>query len=232
MFQNRFYRAMTLAALGLAVTALGGHAQANAQVNAQANARVVLDRFAEGLQGLGGQFEQRVFDPEGRLDEESRGQVALSAPRQLRWEYQAPHPQLIVADGNRVWIYDPDLEQVQVRPQAAEEQQNPLAALTDPDELERQFEISDGGQAEGLAWIELVPRGENAPFSQARLGFADQHLQRMEMRDGLGQRTEILFSGWQRNPAFAPDTFRFVPPEGVDVIGAEDEPAQAFPLGD
>jgi outer membrane lipoprotein carrier protein len=197
-----------------------------------ADPHVRLAAFTRDLTGLSGQFEQRVFDPEGRLNESSQGQIALAVPRQFRWEYVEPFPQLIVADGDKVWIFDPDLEQVQVRPQGAEEQQSPLTALVDPAELDRQFELADGGEADGLDWVELRPRGEDAPFSRARLGFAGDELLRMDMVDALAQRTQVRFSDWQRNPVFAPGTFHFVPPAGVDVIGEVDDAAQAFPLGD
>lgn len=195
-----------------------------------ADPRATLDAFSRGLEGLSGQFHQRVFAPDGRLNEESRGTIALSIPRQFRWEYQTPFPQLIVADGDKVWIFDPDLEQVQVRPQGAEEQQSPLTALVDASELDRQFRVSDGGDADGLVWVKLEPKGKDAPFASARLGFSGVDLARMEMIDSLAQRTEVSFSGWQRNPVFAADAFRFVPPAGVDVIGEVDEAAQAFPL--
>lgn len=200
-----------------------------------AEPQALLEGFMRDVQGLSGEFRQRVLDADGRVDEDSQGRIALAVPRQFRWEYETPFPQLIVADGTRVWIYDPDLEQVQVRAQDAEEQRSPLSALTDPDELERQFILSDGGHDEGLDWVTLEPRGEDAGFSSGRLGFAEGQLLRMDMLDSLGQRTRIEFSGWKRNPAFDPGTFRFVPPPGVDVIGDAGEAAaaaQAFPLED
>ena len=197
-----------------------------------ADARATLQQFTDGLQGLDGRFVQRVFDGGGRMNEESQGRVELSAPRQFRWEYAEPFPQLIVADGDHVWIYDPDLEQVQVRTQSYEEQSSPLAALIDPAELDRQFDVSDGGPGDGVEWVVLTPKGDEAQFDSARLGFAGGQLQRMEMRDGLGQRTEISFEGWKRNPGFAADTFRFEPPPGVDVIGEIKAGAEVMPLGD
>jgi len=197
-----------------------------------ADPRETLAAFTDGLKGLDGRFEQRVFDADGRLSEETTGRVALSAPRQFRWEYEQPFPQLILADGDRVWIYDPDLEQVQVRPQGTEEQQSPLTALTDPLELERQFAISDGGQGDGVLWVELTPKTKDAPFASARLGFAQGELTRMETVDSLGQRTQISFSGWKLNPQFPQDTFRFAPPAGVDVIGDTEDAAVAIPLGE
>lgn len=194
--------------------------------------RVILDGFSAGLKGLDGRFTQRVFDADGQLDEETRGRVALSAPRQFRWEYGPPFPQLIVADGDHVWIYDPDLEQAQVRKQSHEEQQSPLAALIDPAELERQFTLSIGPHADGLQWVVLTPKDEEAQIESARLGFAGKELSRMTMSDVLGQRTEIEFEAWQRNPAFAIGTFAFTPPPGVDVVGEMAESAEVYPISD
>ena len=193
---------------------------------------VTLAAFTQGMEGLSGRFEQRVLDAQGQMREESHGSIALAVPRQFRWEYEAPFPQLIVADGEKVWIFDPDLEQVQVRPQGAEEQQSPLTALIDPSELDRQFVVRDGGEEDGVTWIELEPKGENAPFSMARLGFSNATLVRMEMTDMLAQKNVLSFSDWQRNPVFEAGTFRFVPPPGVDVIGEVDAAAEAFPLQD
>ncbi len=153
-----------------------------------ADARARFEAFSRGLQGLDGHFIQRVYDGNGQLKESTSGRVALSAPRLFRWEYQKPYPQLIVADGKTVWVYDPDLEQVTRRPQGEAEQDSPLAVLVDPSRLERDYAVEDGGSSGGLV-------------------------------DALGQRTEIEFHGWKRNPAFSRDTFSFTPPPGVDVIG-------------
>lgn len=200
-----------LAALALASTLAG---------TAFAGARDSLDAFSKGLKGLDGSFEQKLYDLDGRLKETSKGRIALSAPRLFRWEYATPYEQLIVADGEKVWVFDPDLDQVTVRPQGPEEQNSPLAALVDPARLERDFNVREGGEADGLSWLLLSPRdAEQASFSSARLGFSGQALVRMEVVDTLGQRTELVFSGWKRNPAFDRGTFRFVPPAGVDVVG-------------
>ena len=188
---------------------------------ASAGARDDLNAFTKGLKGLNGQFSQQVFDPKGKLKEASSGKVALSAPRLFRWEYQKPYPQLIVADGKTVWIYDPDLEQVTRRPQGVEEQHSPLSALIDPGKLDAQFVVKEAGTEGGLDWLVLAPKGGEgeASFQSARLGFGDAGLVRMQVVDNLGQRTVIDFTGWQRNPSFGKDVFRYSPPKGVDVIG-------------
>lgn len=200
---------------------------------AHASARKQLDVFSNGVQGLSAKFEQRVYDADGALKETSTGTVQLQAPRQFRWEYLKPYPQLIVADGDHIWIYDPDMEQVTVRQQSLEEQNSPLAMLIDTDQLERQFKVTEGGQGQNLSWLELAPKKpEEAPFDRARLGFGPAGLLQMEMFDGLGQRTVMAFSAWKRNPGFAPGTFVFVKPAGVDQIGELAESAQVIPLRD
>ena len=195
--------------------------------------REAITRFSTDLRSLDGRFAQQVFDANGQPTDRSEGRISLKAPRQFRWEYQQPYPQLIVADGDHLWLYDPDLEQVTVRKQSLEEQGSPLAVLIDPTELERQFKVSEGAAANGLQWLELVPRkAEDAPFERARLGFDGKGLAVMEMHDGLGQRTEVRFGPWQRNPAFATGTFSFVPPPGTEVVGEQIRAAEVIPLGD
>ena len=185
-----------------------------------AGAREELKSFTTGLKGLDGQFTQQVHDGNGKLKETSSGQVSLYAPRLFRWEYTKPYPQLIVADGNKVWIYDPDLQQVTVREQGAEEQNTPLTALIDPGKLDQQFNVKEAGAAEGLQWLALTPKSAGeASFESARLGFGKEGLARMEVKDAVGQRTTLSFSGWKRNPAFASGTFKYAPGKGVDVIG-------------
>lgn len=181
-----------------------------------------LTAFTRDLKGLDGQFVQKVYDANGKLKESTSGRVAMSAPRLFRWEYLKPHPQLIVADGKKVWVYDPDLQQVTVRAQGVEEQNSPLAALIDTTKLDRDFAIKEAGSEGGLNWLLLTPRSqEQASFESAKLGFGPGGLTQMQVVDALGQRTEIAFSGWKRNPGFARNTFAYTPPKGVDVIGEE-----------
>lgn len=201
--------------------------------SAFAGARDRMQDFTHGLKGLDGRFEQRVFDPNGKQTEHSSGTVELSAPRLFRWAYVKPYAQLIVADGNHIWIHDPDLDQVTVRNQSFEEQASPLTVLIDPTELQRQFVVKETGASGGLEWLQLTPRkADGAPFEKARLGFGVGGLVKMELFDALGQRTEMNFSGWRRNPGFAANRFRFTPPKGADVIGEVSPGAKVTPLRD
>jgi outer membrane lipoprotein carrier protein len=183
------------------------------------NARAQLDAFAKDLHSLSGSFSQTVYDANGRRGESSHGTLALQAPRQFRWDTQGPYRQLIVADGSKVWIYDPELEQVTVRDQGSQEAHSPLTVLTDLSQLDRDFKASEQGERDGLEWLRLKSRGKDPQFEYADIGFDGNAPRRMVFQDTLGNRTEIVFSDWQRNPQLPPDTFVFNPPKGTDVVG-------------
>lgn len=194
-------------------------------------ARARLDTFANGLHALTGQFTQILTDANGNKGKTSSGTLSLEAPRQFRWETLTPYKQTIVADGSRVWLYDPDLEQVTVRVQSTEEAHSPLTVLTDLKQMDRDFKVTEQGEHDGLAWLRLTSTAKDPQFDYADLGFDANGLARMTFRDQLGAVTEIRFANWQRNPSIPPATFNFVPPKGADVIG--DAPViQTQPLKD
>jgi outer membrane lipoprotein carrier protein len=195
-----------------------------------ATARAQLDAFTTGLDALDGTFVQQVYDADGRLGETSKGTVALQAPRQFRWEYAEPFPQVIVADGRNVWIWDKDLDQVTVRAQSLEESQSPLTVLTDLNQLDRDYRTTEAGERDGATWLVLVPLAKEASITQAELGFVDGQLARMTLTDNLGAKNELTFGRWQRNPKLAATMFTFTVPEGVDVVGEPVEGADAFPV--
>ncbi|PWK89813.1 outer membrane lipoprotein chaperone LolA [Fulvimonas soli] len=182
-------------------------------------ARARLDAFAGGLHSLTGRFTQTLSGGEGQAPKTSSGTLALEAPRQFRWETTAPYRQTIVADGSRVWLYDPELEQVTVRVQSTEEAHSPLTVITDLRQLDRDFKVTEQGERDGLLWLRLTSTAKDPQFDYADLGFDEHGLARMSFRDQLGAVTDIRFSGWQRNAPVPPGTFEFTPPKGADVIG-------------
>jgi outer membrane lipoprotein carrier protein len=186
---------------------------------AAGSARAQLDVFAQGLHSLSGNFSQTVYDANGRTAQAAHGTLALQAPRQFRWDTQAPYRQLIVADGKKVWIYDPELEQVTVRDQGSEEAHSPLTVLTDLSQLDRDFNASEQGERDGLQWLRLKSRARDPQFEYADIGFADNAPRRMIFKDTLGNRTEIVFTDWLRNPILPAGAFTFTPPKGTDVVG-------------
>jgi outer membrane lipoprotein carrier protein len=184
-----------------------------------------LDRFAEFInatQTARGEFEQKIFDKNRRLLQESRGSLAFSRPGKFRWTYAKPTPQLIVGDGSRVWIYDEDINQVTVRKLDAALGSTPAALLAGNNEAMRAFALSDQGTKGGLEWMQARPRSKEGSFETIRMGFGTSGLEVMELVDSFGQLTVLKFSGLQRNPGLNPSLFRFSPPKGADVIGDVD----------
>jgi outer membrane lipoprotein carrier protein len=186
---------------------------------AATGARARLDAFANGLHSLRGDFSQTVYDAHNNVTGSSHGLLALEAPRLYRWQVTDPYKQLIVADGRKVWVYDPDLEQVTVRDQGTAEAHSPLTILTDLSQLDTEFKATDAGTRDGLDWLHLVSRAQEPQFQFAEIGFDATGPREMIFKDTLGNRTEIKFSSWDRNPGLPAGTFTFVPPKGTDVVG-------------
>ncbi len=183
------------------------------------SAREQLQLFSSGLESLHARFEQRVVSGDGVVEDSSGGQVWLSRPQRFRWEYGGDFPELVVADGARVWIYDVTLEQVTVRDQSSAAADSPLTLLTDPGRLDEQFEVREAGDASGLQLLELRARSAESDFERILLGLRDAGLELMIMEDAFGLRTELRFQEVKRNPVIDPKLFSFEPPDGVDVIG-------------
>lgn len=183
-------------------------------------ARPQLERFSEGLETLHAYFSQMVVSNDGELQDQSEGEVWLSRPDRFRWSYGGDFPELVVADGSRIWIYDEMLEQVTVKNQGQSGIDSPLSLLTEPGQLEEQFEVREVGSTADAQLLELRARSPEAQFERVLLGLADDKPVLMVIEDAFGLRTEIRFSSVVRNPELDAALFEFSPPEGVDVIGA------------
>jgi outer membrane lipoprotein carrier protein len=169
-------------------------------------------------------FDQEVFDRGGKVIERASGTFAFARPGKFRWAYEKPHAQLLVADGSKLWIHDPDLNQVSVKRIDQAISSTPAALLAGRDDITKLFTLRDAGEADGLAWVEAVPKSQDTGFEHVRLGLKGKTLAAMELRDQLGGRTVLHFSDFKPNAPVSPDTFRFTPPKGADVI--EDAPGK------
>ncbi|MFC1696118.1 outer membrane lipoprotein chaperone LolA [Pseudomonadota bacterium] len=193
---------------------LAGTGQADAQ-----SARAQLERFSDQLDTLHAQFEQQVIGTDGVTGDSSSGEVWLRRPGLFRWEYGGDFPEVVVADGKNIWIYDEVLEQVTVKDQSQVAMDSPLSLLTDLGQLDEQFEVREAGQSEQWQLLELRSRSMESDFERILLGLNDDSLQLMVMEDAFGLRTEINFVEVERNPELDPALFTFVPPDSADVIG-------------
>lgn len=189
-----------------------------ADASADARATVRLEAAIQGLSSLRAEFRQTVTDANGVETEHAEGSVTLAKPGRFRWEYRVPD-QLIVSDGTTVWLYDADLAQVTIRPAADSLAGSPALLLSGQSDLEAEYLIADGGDAEGLAWSRLTPKNADGDFRELRIGTQGGELRRMLLVDRLGQTTRLEFEAIERNPRVDAGAFRFTPPPGVDVVG-------------
>ena len=181
-----------------------------------------IDRFksfVRDTQSARTEFEQKVFDRDKRLVQASSGTFAFQRPGRFRWQIRVPYEQLIVGDGTRVWIHDPDLNQVTVRSMGKALGSTPAALLAGDKDVERAFELANVGPVAGLEWLEARPRDRDAGFERIRLGMGRDGVEAMELYDHFGQTTLLQFSRFVRNPRLDPGDFRFTPPKGADVLG-------------
>jgi len=182
-------------------------------------ARTQLELFSQGLETLQASFDQLVIGVDGAIKDESSGRLWLSRPQLFRWEYGGDFPELLVADGKNVWIYDKMLEQVTVKDQSRLSSDSPLTLLTDLSHLDEQFEVRELGDDNGMQLLELKARRQEAEFERVLLGLRDHTLLLMAMEDAFGLRTEIRFRDIERNLALDASLFRFEPPPDTDVLG-------------
>jgi len=186
--------------------------------NAQAASLERFQSYVRTTQAARGDFAQKVYDKTGKLVQDSTGSFAFLRPGRFRWTYLKPQ-QVIVGDGDRVWIHDADLNQVTVRRVARVLGATPAALLAGASDIAKSFDLKELGEKEGLEWLEARPREKEAGFETVRLGLSTGGVEAMELVDHFGQTTVLRFANVLRNPQIEPATFRFTPPKGADVLG-------------
>lgn len=188
-------------------------------VGAEASSLERFQSFLRTTQSARADFEQKVYGRDGKLMQESKGGFVFLRPGRFRWTYAKPVDQVIVGDGERVWIYDRDLNQVTVRRLSKALGSTPAALLAGASDVEAAFELRDAGSRDGLEWLEATPKEREAGFERVRMGFGAAGVQAMELVDNFGHTTVLRFLNLQRNPKIDAAEFRFEPPKGVDVLG-------------
>ena len=179
-----------------------------------------LRKFLANLVTLEAQFEQKVQSVQDGQVYRSSGMLYLRRPGQFRWDYMAPYPQLIVADGSRIWVHDMELEQVSHRAQNDALDGTPAQLLSESGSIERHFKVKDLESPEGdqMARVELLPRESDSQFSRMVLALSNNQLQTMELTDKFGQVSQFSFSNIKRNPELDDQLFVFNPPPLIDIL--------------
>ncbi len=186
---------------------------------AQANPVDRLKAFYQTTPAMKAEFKQTVLDRKGQKVQEVTGFMQLLRPGKFRWDYKKPYVQLIIGDGEKIWLFDPELNQVTVRTLEKMLGSSPAALLAGSTEVEKAFELKDAGRQDELEWVEATPREKDGSFDHVLLGFKGDQLAEMELHDSFGQTTVIEFLRIERNPKLNPRSFKFTPPPGADVVG-------------
>ncbi len=178
-----------------------------------------LRGYLHDTRTLKAEFSQVVLGKQGKNSLSSSGMVTIARPGKLRWEIFKPYPQLMVGDGDRFWIYDPELKQVTIKKMGQAIGSTPAALLSGNNDLERNFTLRDIAASEGMVWVEAIPKSADGGFEKLRFGFVGHELKAMDLYDNFGQTTQVRFSHIERNPSLPVATFKFTPPAGADVVG-------------
>ena len=184
---------------------------------ARADSVDTLRDFVRDVKSGRASFTQTVTAPDGAKRRSSSGSFEFSRPNRFRFAYAKPFEQLIVADGQKVWIFDADLNQVSVRKFSSALGATP-AALLAGGSIEKDFELSSQAPQDGLDWALALPTLKDGAFQSVRIGFKGKTLAAVEITDAFGQRSMLQFTQMTANAAVPADSFRFTPPAGADVI--------------
>jgi len=174
-----------------------------------------LEKFISEVDSFEGQFIQTVFDENGEVVQDSNGDVALDKPGKFRWQYTRPYPQLILADGEYLWIYDEELLQAIAKPASEALGNAPIMLLTNIRPLSEDFKIMDAPTRDGLDWVELIPLAQDTEFHRILIGLDENGVQKMELHDYFSQRTVIEFVNLMTNVTFPSDKFTFNAPSSI-----------------
>lgn len=192
-----------------------------------------LENFIHTVTTGQAEFTQLVTSPtkvgQAPRTKTSTGQFQFARPNRFRFNYRKPFEQTIVADGQTLWLYDLDLNQVTARKQAAVLGSTPaalIASAADLQALQADFELADAPVKEGLRWVTATPKASDTQLQTLRLGFRPgmgrdsqaSQLEVLEILDSFGQRSVLTFKQFQTNPVLPAKTFEFKVPPGADLI--------------
>ena len=180
-----------------------------------------LSVFLKEFGSSRGHFTQTRFSGDRKIVEQASGYFKVKSPRYLYWEYTDPFSQSITIDGEMLWLYDPDLEQVTRQDLGMGSSEIPSFFLTGQSALREHYDISvdEVRSLSGWTWFDLVPK-TTANFLLVSIGAYHRQIAKIELQDTLGYLTVVEFHDLETKPEFDDADFEFVPPDGVEIIDA------------
>jgi len=200
---------LTLSVVAVVLTAFGYSVAA---------ADLVGDYFSS-LNTFQADFSQIVIDSNGQELQNSSGEVWIQRPGHFRWDYRTPYKQLVVADGEKLWTYDEDLQQATVKTVEETLSSTPAMLLSGFRPLNEIMTWQRLDDRDGKTWFRMDPKQADAAVEKVHIGFQNNELKIIEVEDGFANRTQIEFKNIKRNQAIGAERFRLELPPGTDIIG-------------
>jgi outer membrane lipoprotein carrier protein len=177
--------------------------------------------FVSATKAARGEFSQRqlkTIDGVQKTSNTATGTFVFARPGKFIWTYQKPYEQLLQADGEKLYIYDKDLNQVTVKTLGDALGSSPAAILFGSNDLEKNFTLKEAGSRDGLEWLDATPKTKDTSFERISIGLKEGVPLAMELRDTFGQVSQLSFSKFEKNPALGSGQFKFNIPKGADVF--------------
>lgn len=179
--------------------------------------------FVSSTKTAKGEFTQRVVSTNGKpvtgaKSKESSGSFIFSRPGKFIWTYQKPYEQTLQSDGDELFMYDKDLNQVTKKKLGNALGSSPAAVLFGSNDLEKNFTLKEDGNKDGLEWLVATPKEKETTFDHIRIGLKNGEPAAMDLIDSFGQTSSLIFTKFERNPQVTADQFKFVVPKGADVL--------------
>ena len=186
---------------------------------AQASALEQFKTFVSGTKSARGEFsQQQVRSTPGKVAPVSTGTFVFARPGKFVWTYEKPYQQLLQADGDTLYVFDKDLNQVTTRKLGGALGSSPAAILFGSNDLEKNFTLSEAGTRDGLEWLDAKPKNKDTSFEQISIGLRNGTPEAMELRDAFGATSLLSFNKFEKNPSLGAQQFKFVVPKGADVF--------------
>ena len=187
---------------------------------ASASALEQLKNFVSATRSASGEFSQRLQKADSsKVSNPASGTFLFARPGKFIWTYTKPYAQVLQADGEKLYIYDQDLNQVTIKKLGSALGSSPAAILFGSNDQEKNFTQQEAGVQDGLEWLSATPKARDTTFDSIRIGFKDNLPMTMELHDSFGQISLLQFRQFNKNPLLQGDPFRFITPKGADVIG-------------
>jgi len=207
----QFFVKSALGALALGLACAG---------SAQATALEQFKSFVSSTKSARGEFTQHQVRKAGsaKAGDNASGTFVFARPGKFIWTYTKPYDQLLQADGEQLFIYDKDLNQVTVRKLGDALGSSPAAILFGSNDLEKNFTLTEAGSRDGMEWLDAKPKAKDSQFQQISIGLKNGTPAAMELKDSFGQTSQLAFPKFEKNPALGPTQFKFEVPKGADVF--------------